>query len=113
MAIKPSSSPLYVFATNNASENEPINCPHPFLHSITKAAEQRFGYYLQIYDPSVTAPRVSSQITSCSQLNPPVIEMLSHNHVLPQECNTSRYVWGVGVEIAADAKDVSCHPPLP
>jgi hypothetical protein len=112
MAIKPSSSPLFAFATYNASENEPIKHPYPFLHLITKAAEQRFRYNSQIYNLSVTATRVLSRITSCSQLNPPVIKMLSHNHVLPQECNTSRNVCGVGVKIAADAKDVSRHPLL-
>jgi hypothetical protein len=74
MVISPKSSPLYAFATVRDSEKDPIIQPWPLVHSSTNAAEQRFGYSLQIYDPSVTATNVPSLIASCSQSTPPEIK---------------------------------------
>ncbi len=104
-------SPLYAFATSSASENDSINQPCLFAHSSTNAAEQRFRYSLQIYEPSVPATRVPSWIAFCSQLNPPMIKILSHNYVLPHDCNTSRNDCGMEGKIAAGAEGVSCYPP--
>jgi hypothetical protein len=99
MAIRPSSSPLYAFATFSASKNDPINQPRHFVHSSTNAAEQRFGYSLRVYKPSVTATRVPSWIALCSQLNPPAIEILSHNMCCPMTATPpgTSVIWEVGL----------------
>ncbi len=87
MAIRLGSSPLYAFATNSTSEKDPTIRPCSFEHSMTKAAEHRFGYNSRIYDPSVTATSESSAMESCihdSPLHPIAITSMSvcipHKH---------------------------------
>ncbi len=111
MAISPSKSPWYAFATRSDLENDPIRPPNPLLHSNTNAVEHRFGYCSRMYQPSVTAMREPSCNALCSQLHPPAIEMLSHSHVLPHEYSPSMNVQGVWGGVASFASDVSLHPP--
>jgi hypothetical protein len=54
-AISPSNTPLYAFAALDASLNEPMSQPQPWVHSRMKAAEHDRGYSCRIYDPSVMA----------------------------------------------------------
>ena len=113
MAIKPSSSPRYAFATCDVSENDPIIRPRPFVHSNTKAAEHRFGYCSRRKEPSVTARREPSEMAAGSQSWSPVRARLSHSHVFPQERSTSMNVRRGGVGAPAWATDVRRHPPCP
>ena len=64
MAMGPSSSPLYMLATNNASKNIPMMRPQPLEHSRIKAAKHRLGNSSLMFDPSVTATKEPSKIDS-------------------------------------------------
>jgi hypothetical protein len=106
IAISPSSSPRYAFATFVASVNEPEIRPCPLLHSRTKAAEQVCGKSSRIYDPSVTATSVPSAIERCIHDSPPVMVRFSYSHVFPHDISTSRNVDGVLTCGAVGATDV-------
>jgi hypothetical protein len=49
MAIRPSNSPLYAFATSSVSKNDPTTLPHPLLHSSTNSVEHKVGNSSLIY----------------------------------------------------------------
>jgi hypothetical protein len=83
--MRPSNSPLYALATNNASKNAPTIRPQPLEHSRIKAAKHRLGNSSLMYDPSVTATKDPSEIDSQSHDTPPITCRCSHSQVFPQE----------------------------
>jgi hypothetical protein len=109
MAMSPRSSPLYAFATSNASENGPTTLPCPLLHSRTNAAEHRFRNSSLMYDPSVTATSVPLAIDLSSHATPPDTDMCSHSHIFPHDCSTSRKKDGAGVCMTLGAIESSCQ----
>jgi hypothetical protein len=109
IAIRPNNSPLYAFATSSSFEKNPTTLPHPFLHSRTKAAEHKVGYSSLIYEPSVTATVVPSEIDYSIQANPPDTDMCSHSHVFPQDCSTSKNMDSVGFCITHGAVERRCQ----
>jgi hypothetical protein len=106
-------SPLYVFATNDASDSLPIICPQPLLHSRTNAAEHRFGNNSQVYNPSVTAIRVLLVIDLLNQDTPPVTVKCFHSQVFPHDCNTSKKEVGASFGLTYGSVDMrhQCFPP--
>ncbi len=110
--MSPRSSPLYAFATSNASENNPTTLPCPLLHLRANAIEHRFGNSSLMYDLSVTATSVPLEIDLSSHATPPDTDMCSHSHMSPQDCSTSRNKNGAGVCITLGAVESSrqCSP---
>ena len=90
IASRPRSSPLYAFATDSASEIDPTIRPRPLEHSMTNAAEHRFGYISRIYDPSVTATSEPSAMDSFIHDSPPDTCRCSHSQVFPHKRSISR-----------------------
>ena len=106
MASRPRSSPLYAFATDSASEIDPTIRPRPLEHSMTNAAEHRFGYISLIYDPSVTATSEPSAMDSCIHDSPPVTCRCSHSQVLPHERRIPRKDDGAWYLLTSGSDDV-------
>ncbi len=113
MVMRPRSSPLYAFATNNAPENVPTMHPLPLEHSRTNAAEHRLGYISQMYDPLVTATSKPLAMESCSQDSPPVTFRFSHSQVFPHDWRISRKDVGAWLGLALGSKDVRRQPSPP
>jgi hypothetical protein len=109
IAIRPRSSPLYAFATDSISENDPTMHPHPLEHSITNAAEHRLGYIFRMYDPSVTATSKPLVIDSCIQVTPPETCRCSQSQVFPHDCRMSRKEVGIWSCLARGSDDVRCQ----
>jgi hypothetical protein len=103
--MSPSNSPLYAFATSSASKKDPTTLPHLLLHSSTNAAEHRRGYNSLMYNPSMTATSVPSEIDFSNHVTPPNTDICSHSHVFPQDCSTSKNKNGVGFCMAHGAMD--------
>jgi hypothetical protein len=111
--MMPRSSPLYAFATSDASKNVPTICPCPLEHSRTNTAEHRLGYISRMYDPSVTATSNPSAMESCSQDFPPVTVRCSHSQVFPRDRRTPRKDVGARLGLACGSEDVRCQPSPP
>ncbi len=109
MAIRPSNSPVYAFATSSASKNDPITLPRPLLHSSTNAVKYKVGNSFLIYDPSVTATNVPSEIDCFSHATPPDTYICSHSHVFPRDCNTSKNKDGAKFCVAHGAMERRCQ----
>ncbi len=113
MANRPRSSPLYAFATDSASERDPTICPRPLEHSMTNAAEHRFGYISRIYDPSVTATSESSAMDSCIHDSLPNTCRCSHSQVFPHERRISRKDVGAWYGLTSGSDDIRRQPSPP
>ena len=106
MASSPRSSPLYAFATDRASERDPTMRPRPLEHSMTNAAEHRFGYISRIYDLSVTATSEPSAMDSFIHDSPPDTCRCSHSQVFPHDRRMSRKDVGAWYGLASGSDDV-------
>jgi hypothetical protein len=85
IAMRPSSSPMYMFAINNTSENVPMTRLWPLEYSRMNVVEHRKGKNSWMYDPSVTATREPLGIEPQSQDMLPVIVKCSHSEVIPHD----------------------------
>ncbi len=112
ITMSPSNSPLYAFATSSTSKKDPTTLLRLLLHSSMNAAEHRCGYYSLMYDPSVTATSVPSEIDFSNHVTPPDTDICSHSHVFPQDCSTSKNKDSVGFCVAHGAmnKRHQCSP---
>jgi hypothetical protein len=113
MAMMPRSSPLYAFATSDASKNVPTIHPRPLEHSRTNAAEHRLGYISRMYNPLVTATSDPLAMESCSQDSPPVTVRCSHSQVFPHNRRTPRKDVGARLGLACGSEDVRRQPSPP
>jgi len=106
MASRPRSS-------DSASERDPTIRPRPLEHSMTNAAEHRFGYNSRIYDPSVTATSESSAMDSCIHDSPADTCRCSHSQVFPHKRRISRKDVGAWYGHTSSSDDVRCQPSPP